>query len=395
MQRTQLSLAVFAAIAALALAGCGEQKKPEPAVAAPPPPLVVKLGHVGPLTGGIAHLGKDNENGARLAVDEANAQGGYHGKPFALVIHNDTGLWGASANEIARFTYQDSAWAVIGTVDGANTHIAIRVALKTEIPVMNVADSDPTLVETRIPWIFRNIADDRQMTYTIAYYVFKEKNYQKVAILRANNRYGRFGVSEFRSAAVRLGRPAPIEINYETNYALVNPEFKQQLERLKKVKPDAVVLWADAEAGGELVKRIRAAGLKMPILACDRVVSPRFLELAGPAAEGLIATYPYNPDADSPALKHFVAEYQRRTGTEPGVYAAHAYDGTWMVIQAIRKAGLNRYRIRDALAEIKHYEGVTGAIEMDDAYSDRGPITMATVRQGRFAFGLPEVKARF
>ena len=168
-----------------------------------------------------------------------------------------------------------------------------------------------------------------------------------------------------------------------------------QIERLRKVQPDAVVLWADAEAAGELVKRIRAAGLQMPILACDRVVNPRFLELAGPAAEGLIATYPYNPDADSPALKHFAAEYHRRTGSEPGVYAAHAYDGAWMVIEAIRKAGLNRYRIRDALAEIKHYEGVTGMIEMDDAYTDRGPVTMATVRHGRFAFGLPEVKVRF
>ena len=78
MQSTRISLAVFAAIAALTFAGCGEEKKPEPVVAAPPPPpppLVVKLGHVGPLTGGIAHLGKDNENWARLAVDEANAKG--------------------------------------------------------------------------------------------------------------------------------------------------------------------------------------------------------------------------------------------------------------------------------------------------------------------------------
>src|SRR6202795_5171762 len=79
MQRTQFSLAVFAAVAALTLAACGEQKKPEPVVAAPPPPppppMVVKLGHVGPLTGGIAHLGKDNENGARLAVEEINAKG--------------------------------------------------------------------------------------------------------------------------------------------------------------------------------------------------------------------------------------------------------------------------------------------------------------------------------
>jgi len=373
----------------LTFTGPGRQQ-PEPQVD------TVKIGVLAPLERSHeSYIGQPMLQGIQLAIEEANAQGGYQGKPFALVVHNDTGLWGASANEIARFTYQDSAWAVIGTVDGANTHIAIRVALKTEIPIMNVADTDPTLVETRIPWIFRNIADDRQMAYTIAYYALKEKGYQQVAILRANNRYGRFGVGEFRAGAVRLGRPAPIEINYETNYAQVNPQFAAQIERLRKVQPDAVVLWADAEAGAELVKRIREAGLKMPILACDRVVNPRFLQVAGPAAEGVIATYPYNPEAESPALRRFAAEYQRRTGEEPGVYAAHAYDGTWMVIQAIRQAGLNHYRIRDALAEIRRYEGVTGLIEMDDAYSDRGPVTLATVRQGRFAFGLPEVKVRF
>ncbi|MEW6749598.1 MAG: ABC transporter substrate-binding protein [Candidatus Latescibacterota bacterium] len=364
--------------------------KPEPDVQA------VKIGIMAPIDRSHeSYMGRPMLWATEMALDEANAQGGYKGKPFELVVRNDTGLWGASANEIAFFSYQDSVWAVIGSIDGANTHIAIRVALKTEVPMMNVGDTDPTLVETKIPWVFRNIADDRQMAYTIGYHVLRDRDFKRVAILRANNRYGRFGVGEFRAGSVRLGRPAPIEINFEMAYNQVNPDLTAQLERLRKVNPEAVVLWADAEPGAYIVKKVRQAGFTMPIYASDRVVHPRFLEIAGAAAEGIVAAFPYDPTADIPELKAFQENYRARFGREPTVYAAHAYDGTWMVVQAIRQAGLNRYLIRDALAEMKSYHGITGEIVMDDVYSDRGPVIMATVRNGQWVYNQPRVTSRF
>lgn len=356
----------------------------------------VKIGIIAPLEmTHEAYIGRPMLWATQMAIDEANAAGGYKGKPFELIVRNDTGLWGASANEIVAFSYEDNVWAIIGTVDGANTHIAIRVALKTEVPMVNVSDTDPTLVETRIPWVFRNVADDRQMAYTLLYYLYKERGYKKVAILRADNRYGRFGVGEFRSGSVRMGRPAPIEINYEISFQNVNPDFKIQMERLEKVKPEAVVLWADAEAAGHIVKKIRERGLNTPVFASERIVNPLFLEIAGDAAEGVIATYPYDPDADIPELKAFKRNYRERFGREPDTYAAHAYDGANMVIEAVRWAGLNRYLIRDALAEMKRYSGVTGEIVFDDAYSDRGTVIMATVRNGEFVFNEPKPERVF
>lgn len=363
---------------------------PEPSVSS------VKIGLLAPLERSHeAYIGRPMLKGTELAIARANAEGGYRGIPFELVTRNDTGLWGASANEMVTFSYDDSVWAVIGTVDGANTHIAIRVALKTELPVMNVADTDPTLVETRIPWIFRNIADDRQMAYTIAYHVYRELDLRKVAILRADNRYGRFGVGEFRAGSVRLKRPPPMEINYEISYERVNPNFDVQVKRLKRLNPDAVVLWADAEAGGSLVRQMREAGIDIPVFACDRVLDPRFLAAAGAAAEGVVAAVPFDPTADRPSLKDFQAAYLETYGEEPTVYATHAYDGTRMVIEAIQKAGLNRYRIRDELAKMTNYKGVTGEIVMDHAYSDRGPVTLATLRDGRWRLNEPQVARRF
>lgn len=365
--------------------------KPEPDVE------TVRIGLIAPLERTHEdYMGRPMLWGVQMAIDEANAAGGHKGKPFELIVRNDSGLWGASANEITAFSYQDKVWAIIGSVDGANTHIAIRVALKTEIPMMNVSDTDPTLMETKIPWVFRNIADDRQMAYTIAYYVYKQLGYRRVAILRANNRYGRFGVGEFKASSVRLGRPAPIEINYEVHFKNVNPDFTIQMERLERVKPEAVLLWADAEAAGHIVKEMRERGLNMPIFASDRVVNPIFLKIAGEAAEGVVATYPYNPaDTDNAKLVAFKQRYQERFGIEPDAYAAHAYDGANMIIDAIRKAGLNRYRIRDELAKMKRYQGVTGEIMMDDVYSDRSPCAIAIVRNGKFVFGEPKMARLF
>jgi len=364
--------------------------KPEPEVD------TVKLGVIAPITRSYeTYIGQSVLHGMQLAVDQANASGGYNGKKFETVLKNDTGLWGATANEVVSLSYEDKVWAIIGTVDGANTHIAIRVALRTEIPIMNVADLDPTLVETKIPWILRVIPDDRQMTYTIAYYVYKQLGLNSVAILRANNRYGRFGVTQFRKSSIKLGKPAPIEINYEPNFENVNPNFDIQMARLDEVKPDAVVLWADAGAAGALVKKIRERGMKFPIFACERVVNPDFLKAAGPAAEGVVATYPMDLESKDPKYLEFVKQYEERFHVKPDCYAVHSYDGTMMTIEAIRKAGLNRYRIMDTLATMKHWDGVSGPIDLDEALSNRRPVTVATVKDGRFVFGLPKMNKTF
>ncbi len=375
--------------AAVAFWGPGRDK-PEPDVS------TVKIGLLAPVERSHeTYMGRSILNGVQMAVDEANAAGGYKGRPFETILRNDSGLWGASANEIVSFSYEDKVWAIIGTVDGANSHIAIRVALRTDVPMMNVADLDATLVETRIPWVFRVIPDDRQMAYTIAYYVYKQLGLKNVAILRANNRYGRFGVAQFKKSSIRLGRPAPIEINYELNYEQVNTDFAAQMDRLEKIKPDGIILWADPEPAGLLVKKMREIGLNVPVIACERIINPKFLETAGKAAEGVLATSPFNPEDSNPRLVEFKKRYQARFGAAPDAYAAHSYDGTQMVIEAIMKAGLNRYRIRDVLAEMRHWDGVTGEINMDDVYSNRRPVCVAVVKDGRFVYGITKVDNLF
>jgi ABC-type branched-subunit amino acid transport system substrate-binding protein len=349
----------------------------------PPPGLkTVKIGFLGPIEGSSdSVMGQNMLNGATLALEEANRKGGYKGIPYAFVIRNDTGLWGASSNEIVRLN-EEKVWAVLGSIDGANTHIVLRVVLKMELPMINTGSSDPTLTETRIPWMIRCFADDRQNGYALAIYIFKEKGYTRVAVLRNNNRYGRTGIMEFKDSARRLGNPVLFELRYDTG----DSTFAPQLERIRKSSAEAVVIWGNADEAGHIVKEMREMGMEQAVLGCDRLVSPEFLRIAGEGAEGVTATHPYNPKEKDPRHVSFVKRYKEMFGEEPESFAAHAYDGMNILIEAIQKAGLNRAKIRDALTEVKHFRGVTGEILLDASHNDIGPIWMAEVRQGEFHF---------
>jgi len=374
-----------------------QQEYTGPGRAKPEPQHVetVKLGFIGPImstvsvaTGGKSHeevLGIKMLQGSRLAIEEANARGGYLKRriPFELVISNDNGLWGASGNEIIKMAYRDKVWAILGTIDGANSHIAIRVALKAEITMMNSGDTDPTFIETNIPWVFRCIGDDRQQGYLLVDYLYHKLGYQRVGVIRGSNRYGRFGVREIIDGSRRMKHPVPIEMAY----MLGTEDFSLQLQRLQQANVDAVVHWGDAVDGAAILNQMRAMGMKHPYFACDRCLSDEFLDLAGDNAEGVVCTYPWNPTRKDPKYMAFHEAFQERFGEEPETYAAHAYDGMNMLIWATQVAGLNRAKIRDVLAyRKKPWEGVTGDIPLSACLNDLGEAFLAKRENGAWKY---------
>lgn len=359
--------------------GAGREKLP------PKDLKEVRLGFLGPLEGSaIVSLGEQMLNGTTLAIEEANNKGGYAGIPFKLMVHNDVGLWGAAANEVVKMD-DEKVWAWLGSIDGIVSHVALRATLKMEIMMVNTGDPDPTFTETGIPWTIRVISDDRQSGYALASYIFEKMKHERVAVIRTNTRYGRVGIKEYSGVAVRLGHPMMIEERFDTG----ETDFKMQLENIKKVSPDAILIWGNAKESALILKQIRKLGMKQPVYGSDRMVSPEFLKIAGQDAEGIVTTCQYNPDADIPGLKAFQANYFKRFGLEPDVFAAHAYDGMNMIIKAIRKAGLNRVLIRDVLTDLKtfqNYQGITGKIILDKSWNDIGEIWMAKVQNGKFKY---------
>ncbi len=354
----------------------------------------VKIGFLGPIKPTVSvatglssfelEMGKKMFQGAILAIEDANKKGGYIKRklPYELVVRNDNGLWGASGNEIIHFAYKEKVWAILGTIDGANSHIAIRVALKAEVPMINTGDTDPTFSETGIPWAFRNISSDRLMCYFLADYIFKKLKLKKIAALRANNRYGRIGIDEFRDASRRSGLPFIIELNYNNG----DTDFTKQLKKIKEMNPDVVITYGDLRESATILKQMRALNMDQLFVGSDRMVSAEFFKIAGKKIGNVLAGYPYDPTENDTIQAEFKNKYMERFGEEPEAYASHAYDGINMVIKAIEKGGLNRYRIRDEMANIKTIRGVSGTKIFDNFYNNISMPSIAIIKNRKWEF---------
>jgi len=344
----------------------------------------VRLGFIGPLDGAHEYYtmnGQQMLQGTMLAVEEANKEGGFNGIPFELIARNDIGLWGASGNEMVALDDM-GVFAAVGSIDGNNSHIAIRVALKLELPMVNTGSTDPTLTDTRIPWVIRTNPDDRQFNYALLNEIYNKKGYTRVALIRANSRYARIGTREFIDGARRLGHPLNIRQVYypgETN-------FDDYLENIRQADVEAVVVWGEVDEIARIVTQMRESGMEQTVFSSDKVVSDLFLELAGEHAEGVIAAYPYNPNILGADYHKFVENYRESFGKNPGWHAVHAYDGTRILIESIKIAGLNKALIRDELTSFRKHQGITGDIILDDSWNSITPVWLAEFNDGEFTF---------
>lgn len=344
-------------------------------------------------------LGNRMLQGAQMAIDEANAAGGYGGKPFRLITHNDydnwqnsstsvsgtnkdSAIWGSASNDAVRMIYDDKVWAMFGSISAESTHIALRLTLKAETPLVNSASTDPTIPETIIPWYHTDIQDDRVQGYTLARHIYTELGFKRVALLRVNNRYGRFGVLKFRDASRRLGHPVVIEQKFKPG----DTDFRRQLQVIDDSRVDAVVLWTDIPETAMILQQIQELGMKQRVFGSHRTIGEELIKLAGTAAENFEALYPYDPSRSDPRWLDFVSRYEARYHQKPDHFAALAYDEMNILLDAICRAGLNKGRIRDALTGITSYKGVTGDIIFDPNCKNIAPLFLAHIRNNAIEY---------
>jgi branched-chain amino acid transport system substrate-binding protein len=337
-------------------------------------------------------------NGAEMAIDEANVTGGFGGKPFRLITHNDydnwqissaatgvskdSAIWGSASNDAVRMIYDDKVWAMFGSISSESTHIALRLTLKAETPLVNSASTDPTIPETIIPWYHTVLQDDRVQGYTLARHIYTDLGLKRVAILRVNNRYGRFGVLKFKDASRRLGHPVVIEQKFMRG----DSDFRHQLQVVEDSRVDAIVLWTDIEPTAMILQQMQELGMKQRVFGSHRTIGEELIKLAGTAAEGLEAVFPYDPTRTDPRWQEFNAQYEARYHEKPDHFAALAYDQMRILLDAICRAGLNKGRIRDALTGLTNYKGVTGDMVFDPNCKNISPLYLARVHDGQITY---------
>src|SRR5262245_16558757 len=386
---TPIALAV---IAALGLAACGkEESKPTEAAktapteaaktaAAPPPSITIMIGHVAPLTGGIAHLGKDNENGARLAIEEANAAkitiDGKEAK-FVLVAEDDQADPKVGTT-VAQKLVDAKVAGVVGHLNSGTSIPASPIYSQAGIPVISGSATNPKLTEQGFKTQFRVVGRDDQQGPAVASFLAANNKPKVVAVIDDATAYGEGIANEVEKSLNKAGvKTLPREKGTDKT-----TDWKAILTKLRGRNPDAVFYGGMDATGGPLMKQARELGIKAVFAFGDGACTEEMAKLAGPAAEGLICSQAGIPV--SAADKRFLEAFKKKFNADPILYAPFTYDSANLLIAAMQKA--NSADPAKYLPELQKisFTGSTGTISFD-AKGDRkdAEMTIFTMKAGK------------
>ncbi len=293
-------------------------------------------------------------NGASLAIQDANREGGYHGKPFRLVPVWDANPWTGGVGKLARAVESEQAWAIIGGTDGSTIHLAAQVTTRLPIVVLNAAATDRSIHNANVPWIFSCVPGDQAISISMA------KSIREPFVLLSGTDH------DSRSFVSQLTLAMTIEhISPTAHWELaVFSDYKAVAADAISKKATSIVLVAQANEISSMLRALAAAGFKGIVIADPRASRldeiPANINLSVPVLGNI------SPD--------FQSRYSRQYGRAPNYAAAHAYDATMIAIKATQTTGLNRIRIRDAVRKLAPYNGVTGTINWDALGQNDHPV---------------------
>ncbi len=327
-----------------------------------------------------ADLGRMMLDAATLAVEQHNRSLPNGAPPAELVVRKDQGVWSSPAEIVLDLVRRERVIAVLAPIDGGTSNILLRAADRLGLPVIATACTDPALAEAGCADLLRTMPDERMQAYTLAREIYGRLGLVNVVLIGGNDRAGRCGLEEFRAASERFGRPIWMEFRHQPG----DYDFRQIVERISGFDVGGVVLWTSAPDAAEFLRQLRASGSKLPVFGGARLVCDNFLKRAGSAAEGLVAVATCDLRADSPAFDAFRRNYLERFRRAPDAWAAYAYDGTMLVLDAARRAVTHRTSLADELRATTRYDGITGRQTFDTTGNNVRPLLIAKVESGLF-----------
>ncbi|MGH7186350.1 MAG: branched-chain amino acid ABC transporter substrate-binding protein, partial [Pseudomonadota bacterium] len=329
MVRKPVILTCLTFALALFLAGCGKDA-PQPGSA-----VVVKIGQVSPLTGPQAHLGKDNDNGARLAIEELNAKGvtiGGAKMKFELMSEDDQAD-PRTGTIVAQKLVDAKVAGVIGHLNSGTTIPASKIYNDAGIPQISPSATNPKYTHQGYKGAFRVMANDVQQGKVLGEYAVAKLGAKKIAIIDDRTAYGQGLADEFEKAAKATGA-AIVGREYTTDKAT---EFRSILTNVKARQPDLLFYGGMDAQAGPMVAQMKSLAIKARFLAGDGAQSPEFIKLAGAAADGVVASSPGVPLDKMPGGKGFTERFTAKYG-QVQIYAPFAYDAVMTLVDAMQKA---------------------------------------------------------
>ena len=345
--------------------------------------MVVKIGHVGPTSGGIAHLGKDNENGAKMAIDELNAKGttiGGKKVKFELVPEDDAGD-PKQGTAVAQKLVDSKVAGVIGHLNSGTTIPASKIYSDAGIPQISPSATNPKYTRQGFKTAFRVVADDVHLGSTLGKYAVKELKGKSIAVIDDRTAYGQ-GVAEEFTKAVKASGGSIAETQFTTDKAT---DFTAILTQIKAKKPDVVFFGGMDAVAGPMIRQMKQLGITAKFMGGDGICSGELPKLAGGAmADGQVVCAEAGgvEGEQKVGMEKFRADYKKKFGIDVQVYAPYVYDATNVMVAAMVKAGSADPKVYlPVLAKTADYKGVTGNISFDDKGDVKnGALTLFTYK---------------
>jgi branched-chain amino acid transport system substrate-binding protein len=346
---------------------------------------VVKIGHVAPTSGAIAHLGKDNENGARMAIDELNAKGvtlGGKKVKFELLLEDDASdpKQGTAA---AQKLVDAKVNGVIGHLNSGTTIPASKIYSDAGIPQISPSATNPKYTQQGFKSAFRVVANDGQLGGTLGKYAVQTLNGKKIAVIDDRTAYGQGVAEEFVKGAKKSG--ATIVSQQYTNDKAT--DFNAILTAIKAKNPDVVFFGGMDAVAGPMMRQMKQLGINAKFMGGDGICTEGLAKLAGDAigeekvvcaeAGGVV-------DAQKKGMDDFRAAYKKKFNGEVQLYAPYVYDATMVMVEAMKRANsADPAKYLPELAKIQ-YKGVTGPIAFDAKGDIKdGTLTLFTYKDGK------------
>lgn len=324
---------------------------------------VVKIGHVAPLTGAIAHLGKDNENGARLAVEEINAKGlRINGEAVRLELDpQDDAADPRTATQVAQRLVDDRVVAVVGHMNSGTSIPASKIYSDANIVQISPSATNPTYTLQGFKTTYRMVATDAQQGPALAAYARNKLKVSTVAIVDDSTAYGQGLANEFEKAAKAAGMT--VLSHDATNDKAI--DFRAILTKIKGENPDAVMYGGMDATGGPFTKQARDLSVRAKVLGGDGLCSEKLADLAGAAANNVICSEAGAALESMPGGSAFQAKFQKRFGQPIQLYAPFTYDAVYIIVDAMKRANSVEAARIIAAMPTANYRGVVGETSFD------------------------------
>lgn len=339
----------------------------------------VKIGVIAPFTGKSSAMGKQYKIGLELAVKEVNGAGGINGRSVVLLMEDDQGSPKEAASVAQKFAADPGIVAVIGTNSTTGNLATLPILSKVKIPTITPVSSS-TLLAPKSPFMFQAFSTVDQYERKIADFSVKELRGKRIALHYVNDDWGREGREFFAGRLNELGA----ELVAETTFKWGDQDFKAQMTLVKAANPDVLHIFGLYSEGALSAQQARSLGIKAAIIGNVGILFSQYIDIAGNAAEGSIASAEFFAGDPRPEVQAFARKFRAATGEDPGVFSATAYDAMKLVVEAIKRAGTDREKVAAALADIRDFDGTTGRITFNDRRQIIRQTSWVVVRNGKW-----------